>query len=109
MKAARRTNRDEIRRGIDGYGSMQALIGAAILEHGGHLSERDFDAAFGWSRHMEYVPCAITGDTFILTPFGGPQQQYLQLAQYMIRAALISAYTGGDGLVYYTMCGEPPR
>ena len=102
-KAKYRATRASLRKGIEAYAAMQALIGEAILERGGRLSERDFDTRFGWPRHQEYLPCAMTGDTFILTPYGGSQQQYLQLAQFMLAADLIDAETGDDGLVYYKM------
>lgn len=92
--------RAEILRGIEGHADLQAAIGAAILEHGDNLSERDFDRIFG-SYGDFYCARRLSGDTFILSP-NGPQQEALHLAHLMIAAGLITAEKR-DGLVYYAI------
>lgn len=107
-------DKDRILRGIAAYKPMQEEIKQAIRDHGGRLTEDEFDAEFSSfrvvtgkngqkmtiTRPLTISP--IMGDSFMLGTINGDftQQQYLHLAQLMIAADLLDAETE-DGVVVY--------
>lgn len=111
-------DKDRILRGIAEYKPMQEEIIQAIKDHGGKLTEDEFDNEFSSCRtfkdkngvtRAEIRPlsatifgCPIDSTTFILGGINGDciQQQYLHLAQLMIAADLLDAKTE-DGIVVY--------
>lgn len=88
-----------IHNGIAAYEGMQQDIIKAVRDHGGRLTQDEFDEEFSERKLRPLHPCGVTGDTFVLSP-NGQQQQYLQIAQAMIEIDKLDAVTE-DGVVIY--------
>ena len=76
--------------GIAAYAEQQRVIKQVIAAYGGALHQDDFDKEFS-GRNRRWPVVATEGHTFILgTPGGGCANRWLDLAQNMVRAGLMT-------------------